>query len=159
MTEPAAEPTEPAVDPNDFFGTTDPLIEELAVITGTPPGWPTIYAPGEGPSSAPGERLTGIRDVRVPERFQGLEKLLIGQEPHWADRIRLVRGDTCEFGQVTLWERLDHAGQVDPAGYFVASVREGDERVRLSLNFTLAGAETQYGRRVDKLNQLEEEGL
>lgn len=138
------------LDPNDFFGTPDPLAEELAylgepAVHTDPMSGVRVYPPGEDLSTLIDDPLTSVKDVRTPERFKPFEAIvcdLVGVE---ADRLRLVQGQQAEDGMVALFEQLQaDKGTFDVWRWAIASYRTGWPRPRVVYAYTRNEADHRY---------------
>jgi hypothetical protein len=116
-----------------------------------PPGWPTIYEPGQNLSTIKYDHTSGVRDRRTPETLIPMEQVLCGQLGLPADNFRLARAYILDLGAVAIWEQLDDAGDV--SRYVVASYAAGTDRLHLVYARELPLAEGRAAEARFKLEQ------
>jgi hypothetical protein len=137
------------IDPNDFFGTTDPLTEELAYI-GTPTvhtdpmSGVRVYPPGEDLSTLIDDPLTSVKDVRTPEQYKPFEAIVCDLLGVDADQLRLVQGQQAEYGMIAMFEQLQRdRGRFDTWRWVIASYRTGS-RPRVAHAYNRNEADHRY---------------
>lgn len=135
-------------DPNAFFGTEDPVDEELAYLGSPvehvdPLSGVRIVAPGEDLSTMIVDPLTSVTDRRTPEPFKPFEAIVADLAGVTPDALRLIRGQQATDGMIALFEELDTATATFNATRYVVACYDG-KKPRVGYETKLFDAEYRY---------------